>query len=66
MDIEPVAGESHASKRGELIAILCRRFKLEYEQLLRDTIAGARVSECRTKGLVPIYFDIPVKGGTDE
>jgi hypothetical protein len=54
------------AKRGEMIAILCRRFKHEYEQLLRENIAGSRVSECLTRGLVPVHFDIPLKGGADE
>ncbi len=49
------------AQRGEMIAILCRRFKNKYDHLLREHIAGARVSECRTLGLEPIYFDIPLK-----
>jgi hypothetical protein len=53
------------AKRGELIAVLCRRFKLEYGQLLRENIAGSRVSECVSKGLEPVYFDIPLKGEVD-
>jgi len=54
------------AQRGEMIAILCRRFKNEYEHLLRENIAGARVSECRTPGLEPIYFDIPLKSEAND
>lgn len=49
------------ARRGEMIAILCRQFKNKYEQLLRECIAGARVSECMTRNLKPIYFDVPLK-----
>ncbi|MFP2931402.1 hypothetical protein ACLESO_40695 [Pyxidicoccus sp. 3LG] len=54
------------AQRGELIAVLCRRFKLKYEHLLREHIAGGRVSECRTRGLEPVYFDIPINGGAND
>ncbi|WP_147439244.1 hypothetical protein [Corallococcus sp. CA049B] len=51
---------------GELIAILCRRFKNKYEHPIRERIAGARVSKCQTPGLEPIYFDIPRKGAAND
>ena len=54
------------AERGEMIAILCRRFKTEYGYLLGERIAGARVSECRTRGLEPVYFDIPLKGAAND
>jgi len=54
------------TQRGEMIAILCRRFKTRYEQLLREYIAGSRVSECRTRDLKPIYFDIPLKEAAND
>lgn len=54
------------AQRGEMIAVLCRRFKNEHERLLGEHIAGARVSACRTRGLEPIYFDIPLKGETND
>ncbi|RYZ15722.1 MAG: hypothetical protein EOO70_06150 [Myxococcaceae bacterium] len=54
------------AQQGEMIAILCRRFKDKYERLLRERIAGARVSECQTPGLDPIYFDIPLKGAAND
>ncbi|MFP2904258.1 hypothetical protein ACLESD_04110 [Pyxidicoccus sp. 3LFB2] len=54
------------AERGEMIAILCRRFKTEYERLLRERLAGARVSECRTRDLEPVYFDIPLKGAAND
>ncbi|QAT84784.1 hypothetical protein EJ065_3218 [Corallococcus coralloides] len=49
-----------------MIAILCRRFKNKHEHLLRERIAGARVSKCQTPGLDPIYFDIPLKGAAND
>ncbi|KFE63190.1 hypothetical protein DB31_2783 [Hyalangium minutum] len=30
---------------GEMIAILCRRFKVEYQQRLWESVAGSQVSE---------------------
>ncbi|MBN9686033.1 MULTISPECIES: hypothetical protein [unclassified Corallococcus] len=54
------------AQQGEMIAILCRRFKNKYEHLLRENIAGARVSECTTRGLDPVYFDIPLKGEAND
>lgn len=45
---------------GEMIAVLCIRFKREYERLLKEEISGARVSECRTEGIETVHFDIPV------
>lgn len=50
------------AQQGEMIAILCRQFKDKYRHLLREHLAGARVSECSTRGLQPVYFDIPLKG----
>ncbi|WP_225409893.1 hypothetical protein [Stigmatella hybrida] len=47
------------AQRGEMIAILCRRFKLRYQRLLSDEINGARVSQCEIQGLEIVYFDIP-------
>lgn len=54
------------ARRGEMIAILCRRFKLEYQQMLREHVAGARVSECVTKGVETVHFDIPLGRGSDD
>lgn len=54
------------AQRGEMIAILCLRFKKQYENLLREHIAGDRVSDCRTRGLEPVYFDIPLKGDAND
>jgi hypothetical protein len=49
-----------------MIAILCRRFKVRYQQLLWDAINGARVSQCETEGLELVYFDIPSEPSADE
>lgn len=54
------------AQRGEMIAVLCRRFKLRYQELLGDEIRGARVSQCEISGLEPVYFDIPGKLGPHE
>jgi len=42
-----------------MIAVLCLQFKDRYEQLLKEEIAGARVSQCETEGIETVYFDIP-------
>lgn len=47
------------ASRGEMIAVLCLRFKERYERMLREEIAGARVSLCDTEGIETVYFDIP-------
>lgn len=44
---------------GEMTAVLCNQFKAAYRILLADAIAGATVSECRTRELTPVIFDIP-------
>jgi len=54
------------ARQGEMIAVLCRRFKNEYGHLLRERFAGSRVSECGTRGLQPVYFDIPLKGTAND
>ncbi len=51
---------------GEMIAILCRRFKVEYQQRLWESVAGSRVSECQTRGIETVYFDIPARSSTNE
>jgi hypothetical protein len=43
-----------------MIAALCIQFKRKYERMLKDELAGARVSECRTEGLETVPFDIPM------
>lgn len=43
---------------GALTARVCQQFKEEYEVLLGEAIAGARVSECRIPGLETVVFDV--------
>ena len=47
------------ARPGEMIAVHCIQFKRLYERLLKEEIAGARVSECRTPGIETVHFDIP-------
>ncbi|HVG62338.1 MAG TPA: hypothetical protein VNA24_27495 [Hyalangium sp.] len=51
------------ARPGEMIAVLCIQFKRKYERMLKDELAGARVSECRTQGIETVRFDIPMGGG---
>lgn len=44
---------------GDMIAMLCLRFKDRYGRLLKEQIDGARVSQCDTEGIETVYFDIP-------
>lgn len=44
---------------GEMIAVLCLQFKDRYERLLKEELAGSRVSQCETEGIETVYFDIP-------
>ncbi|MBZ4417414.1 hypothetical protein [Myxococcus sp. RHSTA-1-4] len=48
------------ARPGEMIAVHCIHFKSRYERILKEEIAGARVSECRTRGIEIAHFDIPV------
>jgi hypothetical protein len=41
---------------GALTAVLCNQFKATYRALLADAIAGSSVSECVTRGLVPVVL----------
>lgn len=54
------------AQRGEMIGVLCRRFKLRYQELLQEEISGARVSQCEITGLEIVYFDIPGQLGPYE
>ncbi len=47
------------ARQGEMIAVLCLRFKDRYERMLKEEIDGARVSQCETEGIETVYFDIP-------
>ncbi|WP_205525826.1 hypothetical protein [Pyxidicoccus trucidator] len=49
------------ARPGEMIAVHCIQFKRRYERMLKDEIAGARVSECRTPGIETVHFDIPME-----
>ncbi len=49
------------ARPGEMIAVHCIQFKRRYERLLKEEIAGARVSECRTPAIETVPFDIPRK-----
>ncbi|MCY1023204.1 hypothetical protein [Pyxidicoccus sp. MSG2] len=49
-----------AARPGEMIAVHCIQFRRRYERLLKDEIAGARVSECRTPGIETVRFDTPM------
>jgi len=48
-----------AAREGEMIAVLCLQFKEHYERLLKEEIAGSRVSQRETDGIETVYFDIP-------
>ncbi|MFP2909605.1 hypothetical protein ACLESD_32085 [Pyxidicoccus sp. 3LFB2] len=43
---------------GEMLAVLCLDFKEEYERALGEQIHGSRVSDCVTKGIETVHFDI--------
>lgn len=47
------------ARPGEVIAVLCLRFKERYEKMLKEDISGSRVSQCETEGIETVYFDIP-------
>ncbi len=47
------------ARQGEMIAVLCLQFKDRYERMLKEEIAGARVSQCETEGIETVHFDIP-------
>lgn len=49
------------ARPGEMIAVHCIQFKRRYERMLKDEIAGARVSECRTQGIETVHFDLPME-----
>lgn len=43
---------------GEMLAELCRRFKVVYQEILDAKIKGARVSQCRSAGIETVPFGI--------
>lgn len=43
---------------GEMLAVLCNRYKKLYEERLKEMIPGSRVSACR-KGVEVVHFDVP-------
>ena len=43
---------------GAMTAVLCIQFRNAYQDLLRTDIQMALVTECRTKGLKPVTFDL--------
>jgi hypothetical protein len=47
------------ARQGEVIALLCLRFKERYEKMLKEEVSGSRVSQCETEGIETVYFDIP-------
>ena len=49
---------------GEMLAELCRQFKVIYEAMLNAKITGARVGACRTEGIETVPFGIT--GGEPE
>jgi hypothetical protein len=66
VDASEAQPDGSEAQPGEMIAILCRRFKEEYQKRLWENVAGARVSECRTRGIETVYFDIPARSSADE
>lgn len=51
-----VLSEAHP---GEMMAVLCRRFKTLYQEMLKEEVKGARVGDCSTKGVKTVHFGIP-------
>jgi hypothetical protein len=51
-----VLSEAHP---GEMMAVLCSRFKTLYQELLKDEVKGARVGDCSTRGIKTVHFGLP-------
>lgn len=51
-----VLSEAHP---GEMMAVLCRRFKSVYQEMLTEEVKGSRVGECSTKGVKTVHFGLP-------
>ncbi len=51
-----VLSEAHP---GEMMAVLCRRFKALYQELLKEEVRGARVGDCSTRGVKVVHFGLP-------
>ncbi len=47
---------------GEMLAVLCKRFKVVYQEMLRAKISGAVVSQCRSAGIETVPFGITSEG----
>ncbi|WP_224367276.1 hypothetical protein [Hyalangium versicolor] len=43
---------------GEMLAVLCKRFKVIYQEMLRAKITGARVRQCEEPGIETVPFGI--------
>lgn len=44
---------------GEMLAVLCYRFRRRYQELLKQDVGPALVSSCLSEGLTPIIFNLP-------
>ncbi|HEX5751495.1 MAG TPA: hypothetical protein VFZ09_35055 [Archangium sp.] len=51
-----VLSEAHP---GTMLATLCRDFKELYGVLLEEEFKGAKVGECKTRGVKVVHFDAP-------
>lgn len=54
-----VLSEAHP---GEMMAVVCRRFKVLYQELLKEEVRGARVGDCSTRGVKVVHFGLPDGG----
>lgn len=52
-----VLSEAHP---GDMLSVLCSRFKDSYEPMLREKLKGSRVGECRSQGIETVPFGIVI------